>query len=354
MLALNVSCMRLNFASVFVFLFVMTSQGIAWALSSLQRPAVDVAWFRSEDWSLEVACSVNGCSAAVDVVKPGERGFYTELYTNFLTADQCTIDMQKQEVQCMADRLDLIVGFNQVLGGSLYLVKYDDMAVVQVKDSFGNVVYTSKKNAAFEGCAFHVPENAGYVGTFGSNRYQPFETIIFPDGTNVSACDNRPVKNPIKLTGELKAREIQCVSREYSLSLNVSEPAVDPSAGGAPYAYFKQNVAFEIRARTNLASRELGRILNSPVDMFSISTVQGKLVHYDTSVGVSFLESDDADPYVILPSKWVGQFSGQQVPVIVETKADANYFYVNLQNANEGSEDLYSELKFPLQTCSAM
>lgn len=333
--------------------WLVTLQGTSWALSPLQRPAVDVAWFRSEDWSLEVACSVNGCSAAVDVVRPGESEFFTEFFTNDLTPDQCKIDMQKQEVQCMAEHLDLTVDFTEVPDASLYIVKYDDMIIVQAKDGYGNVVYNSKKNVAFEGCAFQVPENAGYVGTFGSNKSQPFETIIFPDGTNKSACDSRPVKNPISLTGQMKAREIQCVSREYSLSLNVSEPLADSSVGG-PYAYFKQNIIFEIRARNEKSANELGKVASSSAETFSIKTVQGTLVHYDTSVGVSFLNADDPNPYVILPSKWVGEFSGQQVPVIIETRVDANYFYVNLQNANEGAESLSSELKFPLQTCSAM
>jgi len=337
----------------FVSILILQAESRA-SVSPLQRPAVDVAWFRSEDWSLEVACSVNGCSVNNSVKKEGQRGFSMELFTDHLAQDQCVIDFEKQETRCQADNVDLTVGFNQVSGASLSVVQFDDTAIIEAKDGFGNIVYSNRKNVPFEGCAFHVPENGAYVGVFGSTNYRPFETIIFADGTNKSACDSRPVDQPVKITGTLKSREIQCVSREYSLSLNVSEPEVNSSEGGAPYAYFEQNVVFEIRARNERAAAELGKVLDKPVDSLSIMTKQGRVAVYDTAYGVSVFEPSDADPFLILPSKWVGDFSGTQLPVVVDAKSDADSFYVHIQNAYEGGERYFSDLKFPLQNCTAM
>lgn len=336
------------------FFSLLVMQGNSWAnVSPLQRPAVDVAWFRSEDWSLEIACSVNGCSVSNSIVREGHQGFSTEFYSDRLSSDQCVIDLQKQESRCQADHVDLIIGFNQVPGGSLSVVKFDDTAIVEAKDALGNVIYYSRKNFPFEGCAFRVPENGAYVGTFGSTNFRPFETIILADGTNKSACDDRPIKNPVKITGTLKKREIQCVSREFAFSLNVGEPEANPSIGGGPYIYFSQNIAFEIRARNEQAAVQLGKVLDRPTERFSIVTSQGKMVYYDTSYGISVLEPNEADPFGIYPSKWMGDFSGMQLPVIIEANSDGSFFNVHLQNAYEGAEAYVSDLQFPISNCTA-
>lgn len=332
-------------------LLVQTAQG---EVSPLQRPAVDVAWFRSEDWSLEVACSVNGCSANNSIVRPGEKGFYTTLYTEQLKPEDCAINIQKQETHCLADGIQVLFDFETYANASLSISKVDDIAIIEAIDGFGNVIYSNRKNVPFEGCAFHVSENGAYVGTFGSRRFQPFETIILADGTNKSACDNRAVEKPQPITGVLKGREIQCVSREFSLSLNVGAPFVDLGNGGGPYYLFKQNIVFEVRARTGAAATQLGLVAGKSVDVFTMNTTQSKRAFYEDSVGISVLEaSPSGDPFLIQPSMWTGIFSGENLPVIFDANSDGSYFRLRLQNAHEGLEQYHTEIKFPLQNCTA-